>query len=130
METQGNLSIIWMFLGIVLFFVCLILAHALYQTLQQIRNTAKTIDKTIEENQELFENLRKVSKQLNEQLTELEPVIEQLKETAAKINNFRQNLLSIVGLISTIAGNRLGRLPAYIAGVSWIYKKFKKGGKQ
>lgn len=127
---QNQFYIFWIFLGVISFFVCLILAIKLYQTLEQVKNTARNIDKTIEENRETFENLKRISRQLNDQIEELGPVITQLNEMATKFNNFKQGFMNVTGILLNLTGNRLGRWPAYIAGVSWIIKKFKKGGKQ
>jgi len=122
--------IIWTLLGVIFVIVCMILAWKLWKTLQQIRITARNIDRTIRENRETFENLKKLSRQLNEQIEEIGPVVTQVKEMAAKINNIKQGFMNISGILLSLTGNRLGRWPAYIAGVSWILKKFRKGGKQ
>jgi uncharacterized protein YoxC len=127
---QNQFNIIWIFLGTVFIITFWLIARTLIQTLQQIKSTARTVEKTIEENQELLENLKKMSRQLNEQISELAPVVTSLNDMSQKYNNLKTGFMSTAGIISNLLGTRLGKIPAFIAGVSWIYKKFKKGGKQ
>ncbi|OGF64540.1 MAG: hypothetical protein A2Y62_06840 [Candidatus Fischerbacteria bacterium RBG_13_37_8] len=115
--------------SVILIFVLLFLAHAFYHTLLQIKNTARTIEKAIQDNQELFDNLKELSSRLNEQVAELSPVIEELNATAKKVKEMKQGLLNSVFMLSSLTHGYLGKLPAFLMGMRWIIKKFRKGGR-
>ena len=126
---QDNFYYLLSLVVVILFFVILYIAHAFYHALQQIKSTARTIEETIKNNQEIFDNLKVLTERLNNQIGDLSPLVKQLNEVAQKIKDMRAGMFNLLLLVSNLAGGYFGKIPMFIAGVRWMLKKFKKGGK-
>jgi len=123
---QLNIYHFLIFIGFIFIIVFLFISYNFYQALQQIKSTARTIEKTIEDNQEIFENLKKITFQLNNQLEEINPIISQLKETINKFKELKSNLLNVLLFILGFMKSPLGKLPTFLSGLRWVLRKFKK----
>lgn len=123
---QLNIYHFLIFIGFIFIIVFLFISYTFYQALQQIKSTARTIEKMIEDNQEFFENLRKIAFQLNNQLEEINPIIFQLKETIDKLKELKSNLLNILLFALGFVKSPLGKIPTFLSGLRWIFKKFKR----
>lgn len=126
---QDNFYYLLSLIAVILFLVILYLAHALYHTIQQIKSTAKAIEEMIRKNQGLFDNLNKLTEQLNEQVAELSPAVKQLNEFSKKLKDRTTGIFNMILTIAGLAGGSLGRVPLFFAGLRWMLKKFKRGGK-
>lgn len=126
---QDNFYYLLSLIAVILFLVILYLAHALYHMIQQIRSTARAIEEMIRNNQGLFDNINRLTEQLNDQIAELSPVIKQINEFSKRLKDMRAGIFNIILMISNLAGGYLGRIPLFFAGLRWVLKKFKRGGK-